>query len=230
MPLNGAPLERPVNLVDLLRRGLETGADDVALVSAEDRRSWRELDEESRRLAGNLLGLGLRSGDRVASLMPNRTALVVHYLACLKAGLVATPLNYRYTPPEIDHALEVSQASVLVAHAERAADVAASRLAGQLPLGIIRCGEGDAPGRRFKDLIAAEPSAGELPAPEPDAPAFIFFTSGSTGPAKGVTHTWATFGWVVASARQALALTRWPPNWNGNLRSWWGCRSGRTTG
>jgi acyl-CoA synthetase (AMP-forming)/AMP-acid ligase II len=34
--------------------------------------------------------------------MPNRIDLVVHYLACFKAGLVATPLNYRYTYREID--------------------------------------------------------------------------------------------------------------------------------
>ena len=37
--------------------------------------------------------------------MPNRILLVVHYLACFKAGFVTTPLNYRYAPPEIDHAL-----------------------------------------------------------------------------------------------------------------------------
>ena len=62
--------------------------------------------------------------------MPNRILLVVHYLACFKAGLVATPLNYRYAPPEIDHALEVSGASALVAHAERADDLAATRARG----------------------------------------------------------------------------------------------------
>ena len=37
--------------------------------------------------------------------MPNRTALLIHYLACFRAGLVAVPLNYRYTHREIDHAL-----------------------------------------------------------------------------------------------------------------------------
>jgi acyl-CoA synthetase (AMP-forming)/AMP-acid ligase II len=34
-------------------------------------------------------------GRRLASLMPNRVDLVMHYLACFKAGLTATPLNYR---------------------------------------------------------------------------------------------------------------------------------------
>ena len=48
---------------------------------------------------------------------------------------MATPLNYRYMPPEIDHALEVSEASVMLAHAERDQDLAASRLAPRLPPG-----------------------------------------------------------------------------------------------
>ena len=76
--------------------------------------SWLELERESNALAGGYRGLGLQPGDRIASLMPNRIDLVVHYLACFKAGLVATPLNYRYTFREIDHALEVSGARALV--------------------------------------------------------------------------------------------------------------------
>jgi AMP-binding enzyme len=51
----------------------------------------------SAALAGGYRGLGLEPGDRVASLVPNRVDLVVHYLACFRAGLIATPLNYRYT-------------------------------------------------------------------------------------------------------------------------------------
>ena len=43
--------------------------------------------------------------------MPNRILLLVHYLACFRAGFVTTPLNYRYAPREIDHALEVSGAA-----------------------------------------------------------------------------------------------------------------------
>jgi acyl-CoA synthetase (AMP-forming)/AMP-acid ligase II len=95
------------------------------------------------RLAAGLLALGLPPGDRVASLMPNRPGLIVHYLACLKAGLVATPLDYRYTAPEIDHALAVSDASALLVHAERLAE---SRLAGSLRLGWITYGAAGGPG------------------------------------------------------------------------------------
>ncbi len=130
MLIDGTPLERPAPpLDDLLRIGLEAAPDAVALVSAERALSWRQLEDEAARLAGGYRGLGLEPGDRLASLMPNRIDLVVHYLACFRAGLIATPLNYRYTHREIDHALEVSGARALLAHAERGEDVAASELA-----------------------------------------------------------------------------------------------------
>ena len=109
----GRALEGPVEACSLLRTGLEVDADRLAVICSGTRWTWRQLDELSGRLAVNLLALGLQPGDRVASLMPNRPGLIVHYLACFKAGLVATPLNYRYTPPEIDHALAVSDARAL---------------------------------------------------------------------------------------------------------------------
>ena len=133
MPLAGPPLTLSDQVGNLLGHGLTTKPDDLALASAKTQMSWRELDEISTRLAAQYLALGLEPGDRVASLMPNRPALIVHYLACLKAGLVATPLNYRYMAPEIDHALEVSGASLLLHHAERDEDVAASKFGTNCP-------------------------------------------------------------------------------------------------
>lgn len=207
MPIAGATLERPVQLAKLLEVGLKNKPNEPALVSLERTWSWSELDQFSTRLAGQYLALGLVPGDRVASLLPNRGALLVHYLACFKAGLVATPLNYRYQAPEIDHALDVSGASLLVAHAEREDVLAASEQVHQLRLGRISYGAESGPHRRLEELMTSDGPHAALPPPRPETPAFIFFTSGSTGKPKGVTHSHETFGWMVASAIAGLALT-----------------------
>jgi len=207
MPISGPPLDARADLPGLLRVGLAADPDGIALVSLERRVTWRQLEAASLRYAGRLLDLGLRPGDRVASLMPNRTALIVHYLACMKAALVATPLNYRYRPPEIDHALAVSGASAILAHAERSADLAESKEIARLRIPPITY-DGDAGGSStYEGLMAGDPTPRELPTPDPDVPAFIFFTSGSTGPPKGVTHTQRTYGWIAASLARALELS-----------------------
>lgn len=214
MLIDGLPLEAPAApLADLLRVGLDADAEAVALVSAHRSMCWRELEDEAERLAGGYRQMGLEPGDRIASLMPNRIALIVHYLACFKADLVATPLNYRYTHGEIDHALEVSGARALLAHVERHEDVGESALACALPLGVVAYADPELPGEvddvnwhhSFDDLLGSEPLAPQ-PQPDPEEPAAIFFTSGSTGPAKGVTHTRSSLRWMIASAAAAFEL------------------------
>ncbi len=87
MPIAGPPLAKPIPLTEVLAVGLATKPDDLALVSNESRRTWRELEVASNCLAAHYLALGLKPGDRIASLLPNRDTLIVHYLACFKAGL-----------------------------------------------------------------------------------------------------------------------------------------------
>src|SRR5829696_5577839 len=221
MLIDGAELDAPAApLDDLLRPGLDAGPDDAAVVSSHRSLSWSELDRIASALAGGYRTMGLEPGDRIASLMPNRIDLLVHYLACFRAELIATPLNYRYTAREIDHALEVSDARVLLAHVERAEDIAASGLATDLELGTIayRDAEPQHPGNaepigaghawryEFAELLDHAPIDVAAEEPDPDAPAVIFFTSGSTGPAKGVTHTRHTLRWMIASAAAAFEL------------------------
>jgi long-chain acyl-CoA synthetase len=200
MRIAGPPLGGPVNLPEILKWGLDTKPNFDALVSRRRRWTWRVLDSVSSCLAGNYLDLGLVPGDRIASLVPNRTELMVHYLACMKCGLVAVPLNYRYMAPEIDHALEVCEAKILLAHDERREDLAASRLAGKLPLGRISYDDNGGQDRPSFRSLTEGGSIRDFASPKPEDPAIIFFTSGSTGKPKGVCHSFETLGWIIASA------------------------------
>jgi long-chain acyl-CoA synthetase len=206
MPIAGPPLAGPVNVDEILKAGLETKPDAEALVSRRQRWTWRMLDETSNLLAAGYLELGLRPGDRIASLMPNRTELLLHYLACMKSGLVAMPLNYRYMAPEIDHALGVGGASILLAHEERRDDLAASRLAPGLPLGRISYDEDGGSGSPSFGSLIERRSTFEPTPPRPHDPAILFFTSGSTGKPKGVCHSFETLGWILASAVRSFEM------------------------
>jgi len=207
VPYSGPALDQPITLCDLLEAGLSRDPDADALICAEFKWSWRTLDRVTRRLAQSYLEMGLRPGDRIASLMPNRPRLIAHYIAGFRAGLVATPLNYRYTAPEIDHALAVSGARALLVHAEREPDLDESLASGHLSLGRIGYPQPSRDGVSFDDLIDGEPTAPPPPQPDPSQPAVIFFTSGSTGPPKGVTHTHQTVGWMLAIAAAGLELS-----------------------
>ncbi|MFM7674229.1 MAG: class I adenylate-forming enzyme family protein [Synechococcus sp.] len=205
MPHHGPPQAAPIDLNRLLEVGLGRDPAAAALQDLTHTISWAELNRRAEQLARAYQRLGLQRGQRLASLIPNRVELLVHYLAGLRSGLVLTPLNYRYVPREIDHALTVSGAAALVFHGERQADVQASAVAAQLPLGCHRIDDPSG----FGPLLAAAP-AGAAPPPWPDLaaddPCFLYFTSGSTGRPKGVTHSRASFGAMLASLIQATEL------------------------
>ncbi|CAA0096778.1 Long-chain-fatty-acid--CoA ligase [Halioglobus japonicus] len=206
MPVAGPPLEEPIALHDILKVGLDTKPEADALVSRRKRWNWRELDDESNRLATAYLNIGLKPGDRIASLMPNRSELLIHYVACMKCGLVAMPLNYRYMAAEIDHALEIGGARLLLTHEERRSDLLASKYANNLPLGQVYYSDTESSGDRSFSTIVKNTQARDFVSPQPDDPAIIFFTSGSTGKPKGVCHSFETLGWICASAVKSFDM------------------------
>jgi long-chain acyl-CoA synthetase len=184
MPLQVEISEVPVDLTRMLAKGLQRRHDDAVLISVEGSRSWRELDRASENYGANFLALGLKSGDRVASLMPNCDAMVIHYLACFKTGIVATPLNFRYTPLEMDNALKMSGASALVAHCSRDTDIAVTKLAAELPFGVISYGSEERHGQSFEALVEHPAQNAELTLPARADPAIIFSLPAAPDPPK----------------------------------------------
>ena len=88
-----------------------------AKLGARDSRrrlSFAQWHDRATRLANGLLGLGLSKGDRVVLLAYNCLEWMEMYVALARAGLVAVPVNFRLTPPEIGYIAQHSEARARV--------------------------------------------------------------------------------------------------------------------
>jgi fatty-acyl-CoA synthase len=172
-------------LGDMLRRQAQHRGDRTAYVLGPHRVTYRRLNQLANRLANALAALGVRRGDRVATLAPNRVEYPAIYFAVAKLGAIHVPVNARYRAGEIRYVLAQSEASVLL-HAAEFADLAHG-LGADLPaLRHLIPLDGAGPGTAA-DLMSraseAEPPA-EPPLDERD-PHVMLYTSGTTGDPKG---------------------------------------------
>ena len=106
----------------------QTPDNDAIVDSTTGRRiTFAELDSGVRKLANALIGLGLQKGDRVGILSMNSIEYCTLYFACGLAGLIAQPVNWRLSSPELKKIVDNGRPRVFITqgqYAEVAAEIA----------------------------------------------------------------------------------------------------------
>ncbi len=147
------------------------------------------LSRHVAQLAGGLRGFGLEPGTRIALVMSNGPEYLPLLFATWHAGLVAAPMNAKLHPREHAFMIEHCRAAICFATPDLAESLAGALAALPRPPHLIVIGGAD-----YRVLAAAEPIA--MAETEAGAPAWLFYTSGTTGRPKG----------AVLSHRNLLAM------------------------
>ncbi|HVM66007.1 MAG TPA: class I adenylate-forming enzyme family protein [Acidimicrobiales bacterium] len=170
-------------LADVLECAAAGSPQQVAVTLGEDALSFAEVRDRSYRTANALLGLGVRSGDRVAWWSDIDLRGVALYFGCGRAGAAFAPLNPAFGAEEAAAVVAYLRPRLLVVDAARAEAAAGYGV----PLAVTGWAGGACPGTDFDAAVAAaSPSEPAAPPPDEHDIATIFLTSGSTGRPKGV--------------------------------------------
>jgi acyl-CoA synthetase (AMP-forming)/AMP-acid ligase II len=99
-----------------LGRAVRCYSDRTAFSNGGRRRTFRDLYDRVAGIAGHLAAQGFKRGDRIALLLPNEEQYIELIYACAWLGLIAIPLNTRFSATEIDHVLADATPHGIVRH------------------------------------------------------------------------------------------------------------------
>ena len=117
----GGPGNAEFHWGEVLPKAARRFGDKTALVIEGRSFSFRDLDELSDALAGNLVKLGVKPGDRVTLYAPNSWEWIVSYYGALKTVVVINPVNVMLTPAEVAYVTKDCGAKVLIGSPEKIA-------------------------------------------------------------------------------------------------------------
>ena len=174
------------SLGEVLPHAAHRFGDKTALVIERQSFSFHDLDRLSNALAGNLVKLGVKPGDRVTLYSPNSWEWIVSYYGALKTGAVINPVNVMLTPAEVAYVTKDCGAKILIGSPEKIAPALAAGVTGLTTIVFgDTCVAGTTP---FNELVA-KVGAFEPVAVDPKALSTIGYTSGATGHPKGAMQS-----------------------------------------
>jgi long-chain acyl-CoA synthetase len=165
--------------------------------------TWREVMDETRRMAAHLKGLGFEPGARIGILAKNQAHWLIADFAIWMAGYVSVPLYPTLAEGTVRQILEHSEARLLFVGKLDAWGEMRPGVPDGLP--IIRLPLSPATeGQSWDEVIARTPPLQGNPVRDGNELATVMYTSGTTGMPKGVMHSFATFAWSMAAVRKRL--------------------------
>jgi long-chain acyl-CoA synthetase len=183
--------------------------DHLAFHDAEEAVSYAQLDNATLGLATALADLDVKPGQSVAVFLPNGVRWVVAALAIVRRGAVMVPISADSTDDEVTYRLQDAGCVAIIARTDKLDQLArccrqASGIRHLIIDGLPE--EADkAPVHSFERLVSIPPRLDSVVSANLDAPAFLLYTSGTTGRAKGVVLTQRGMMWVVASSLVPVA-------------------------
>ena len=165
--------------------------------------TFADVDRAARALAGSLVARGIGPGSVVVVQLPNWVEAAIAFWAAAYAGAVVVPIVHFYGPKEVEYILGATAPDVVVTadrfgHNDYLAAYTDLLQRHPVPLWLVAadpCAGGTLPpaATPFASMLTADPLTGPAPV-DPDAPAIVGFTSGTTRDPKGVVHSHRTIG------------------------------------
>jgi acetyl-CoA synthetase len=153
---------------------------------AHSAHTFRDLQQQANRLSSALSALGVRTGDRVALILPQRPETVVAHMAIYQLGAIAVPLSFLFGPEALEYRLNHSGARAVFVDPQSLPNFAPirDRCAGVAAV-VGVAGAREAWTTPYETLIQNGAHDFDAVATRPTDPAILVYTSGTTGPPKG---------------------------------------------
>jgi len=212
--LTDFPGDDDLSLSVVLAKRVSRVGDRPFLLTPERSYTLAELDSRAARLAHGLLGLGIKRGDTLLVMLPNSVGFIEVWWALAKLGVIQVPVNTAYRGSILRHLVNDSSAATMILAPEFLDRL--EEIAGEIPAvkrfmlaGEARVPERLAAGREVLALerLYVEPRGKLPPGPSERDLIAVMYTSGTTGPSKGVMVTHAHAYHYALAGVDLMALT-----------------------